>query len=80
MKITPPILEPSIIIRVPEIARLLNVSESTIWAWSSENSPRHISGFPKIFPLHSRPNGKGAAGMFRKHLEEYLQAQWDQTI
>lgn len=78
-KINPSTPEPSLIIRVSEAARLLGVSESTVWAWSSENSPRHIEEFPRIFPLHSRPNGKGASGMFRKHLEEFLKAQWNKA-
>ncbi|MDA8154043.1 helix-turn-helix transcriptional regulator [Acidithiobacillus ferriphilus] len=80
MKTTLPAAEPSLIIRVSEAARLLGVSESTVWAWSSENSPRHIEEFPRIFPLHSRPNGKGASGIFRKHLDEFLAVQWAKAV
>ena len=71
MKVAPPIPEPSIIIRVSEAARLMGVSDSTVWAWGSSKSPRRLEGFPRIFPL-----GRGASGMFRKHLEEFLAAQW----
>lgn len=68
-------MEPTLIIRVPEAARLLGVSESTIWGWGSNKSPRRIAEFPQIFAI-----GRGASGMFRKDLEEFLAAQWAKAV
>lgn len=75
MNAAPPMPEPSLIVRVPEAARLLEVSESTIWAWGSNKSSRRIAEFPQIFAI-----GKGASGIFRKELEEFLAAQWAKAV
>jgi prophage regulatory protein len=62
-----------VILRLPEVARRLGISKSTVWARLKPGTSRHDPKFPKRIPLHDNPSGKGAVGISENELNSYIE-------
>lgn len=60
------------ILRPSELAEMLGISKSTLWARLKVGDPRYDPDFPRPFPLHDNISGKGAVGFLKSEVTAYI--------